>query len=164
MRLAITKDFGVRKTTIHKSENLSDRTSVLTVRVPDVLSGGGTAEIAYVFGYASKRLTQISIVWSRGTDKAMTVERLLANAESLRAYFQSQGYDPKSIASNVPVRDGILLFRGADADGHTTALMLHGTATAAADKTASFTPNALFLFYVANPKAPDVFKIQAGRF
>lgn len=164
VREAIAKDFGVRKAAIRKSENFSDRTNVLTIRVPDVLSGGGTAEIAYVFGYTSKKLTQISVVWSRGTDKAMTAERLLANAESLKAYFQAQGYDPKSTVADVPVRDGILLFRGTDADGHTTALVLHGTAKVAADKTTSFAPSALFLFYVADPKAPDVFKIQAGRF
>ena len=62
------------------------------------------------------------------------------------------------------MHDGILLIRGADADGHTTALMLHGTATAKDKTSQTFSPNALLLFYVADPKAPDVFKIQSGRF
>jgi hypothetical protein len=73
---------------------------------------------------------------------------------------------PSTIATDSAVRDGILLFRGADADGHTTAMMLHGTTTTtpSAEKTTTFVPNALLLFYLADPKASDVFKIPAGRF
>jgi hypothetical protein len=55
---------------------------------------------------------------------------------------------PSTIATDSAVRDGILLFRGADADGHTTAMMLHGTTTT--------TPSA--------EKTTTVFKIPAGRF
>ena len=165
VRAAIVKDFGVPASTIKASQNLADRTDLLTVRVPDVLPAGGASDIAYAFGYKSKKLTQISVVWSKGTDKAITPERLLANGEALKAYFQNAGYDPKSIVVDAAVRDGILLFRGSDADGHTTAMMLHGTTAAGQDKgTQTFVPNALLLFYIADPKAPDVFKIQAGRF
>ena len=165
VRAAVTKDFGVPGSAIRKSQNLGDRTDVLTVRVPDVLQGGGTSDVAYAFGYKSKKLTQVSVIWSKGTDKAMTPERMLANGEALREYFQGEGYEPKTIVVNSALKDGILLFRGADGDGRTTALMLHGTTVATQDKaTQTFVPNALLLFYLADPKAPDVFKIQAGRF
>jgi len=165
VRAAIVKDFGVPASAIHKTQNLGDRTDLLTVRVPDGLPGGGTSDVAYAFGYTSKKLTQVSVIWSQGTDKAITPERLLANGEALKNYFEAAGYDPKSIATNAVVSSGILLFRGTDAEGHTTAMMLHGSAAAGRDKgTQTFVPNALLLFYLADPKAPDVFKIHAGRF
>jgi hypothetical protein len=88
----------------------------------------------------------------------------VANGEALKAYFDSQGYVPTSIVSNSPVHDGILLFRGTDTNGRMTALMLHGSLSAGPDKTKTFTPNALLLFYLASPKSPDVFKIQSGKF
>ena len=45
-----------------------------------------------------------------------------------------------------------------------TALMLDGKTTAGADKSQVFTPNALLLFYIADVKTPDVFRIPTGRF
>jgi len=164
VRAAAIKDFGVPASAIQKSQNLADRTELLTVKVSDVLKDGGAAEVIYVLGYKSKKLTQVSIVWSNGTDKDITPERLLANGEALKSYFMTEGYVPSSIVGDTGLRDGILLFRGADAEGHTTALMLRGETSGAADKPRHFSPNALLLVYLADPKAPDVFRIQAGKF
>ena len=100
MRADIIKDFGVPDKAIAKTQNLADRTDVLTVKVPDVLNGGGTADVAYVFGYKSKKLTEVSVIWSKGTDKTLTPERFLANGEALKTYFSDAGYDPKTIAAN----------------------------------------------------------------
>jgi hypothetical protein len=41
VRAAIAKDFSVSPSAIHATQNLSDRTNVLTVKAPDVLNGGG---------------------------------------------------------------------------------------------------------------------------
>jgi hypothetical protein len=164
VRDGIIKDFSVDAAAIHKIQNLADRTDGLTVKVPEVLKDGGAADVAYVLGYKSKKLIQVSIIWSKASDKDLTAERLLANGETLKNYFLGEGYVPSTIVSNSPVRGGLLLFRGADADGHTTALILQGTTTAGADKSNTFLPNALLLFYLADPKAPDVFKIPAGKF
>lgn len=167
VRAAINKDFGIAGKDIAKSRNLTDRTDVLTIKVPDIIEGGGVAEIAYVFGYKSHKLIQITVVWSKATDKDMTAERLLSNGEALRNYFSTAGYVPPTIVTNAEVKDGILLFRGADADGRTTALMLHGVKTPATDPKQSaqpFAPDGLLLFYIADAKAPDVFKLPAGQF
>ena len=164
VRAAIQKDFGVQASAIRKSSALADRTEVLSIHVPEVLPDGGASDVTYSFGYRSKKLAQVSVVWSKGTDKAITPDRLLADGEALKDYFQGAGYDPKSLAINAAVKDGVLLFRGTDAAGHITALMLHGTMALGADKIQSFTPNALMLFYIADVKAPDVFRIEAGRF
>jgi len=97
----------------------------------------------------------------------MTAERLLSNGEALRNYFSAAGYLPSSIVTNAEVKDGILLFRGGDSDGRTTALMLHGVKTPATDPKQSaqpFAPDGLLLFYIADAKTPDVFKLQSGQF
>lgn len=167
VRAAITKDFGIASKDIAKSRNLTDRTDVLTIKVPDIIEGGGLAEIAYVFGYKSHKLIQVTVVWSKATDKDMTAERLLSNGEALRNYFSTVGYVPTSVVTNAEVKDGILLFRGADSDGKTTALMLHGLKTPATDpKQAAqpFAPDGLLLFYIADAKTPDVFKLPSGQF
>lgn len=164
VKAAIVKDFGVADSAIRKSQNLSDRTEVLTVQVPEILKDGGAADVAYVLGYRSKKLMQVNVIWSKETDKELTGERLLANAETLKNYFLGEGYVASTIATNSTVRDGILLFRGADAESHTTALMLHGVTSVNAEKVNTFVPNALLIFYLADPKAPDVFKIPAGKF
>lgn len=165
VRGAIAKDFGLQEKAITKTQNLADRTTVLSIKVPEVLASGGTADIAYILGYKSKLLTQVNIVWAKATDESLDAEKLVANGESLRSYFGMQGFDPKTVASNLEVRDGILLFRGADAEGRTTALMLHGTKKPATDKVASvFTPDGLLLFYLANARDPDVYRIPNGKF
>lgn len=167
VRAAITKDFGIAGKDIAKSRNLTDRTDVLTIKVPDIIESGGLAEIAYVLGYKSHKLIQVTVVWSKATDKDMTAERLLSNGEALRNYFSTAGYLPSSIVTNAEVKDGILLFRGADSEGRTTALMLHGVKSLAADPkqpSQPFSPDGLLLFYLADPKAPDVFKLPAGQF
>lgn len=165
VRAAAKKDFDVANAGFNKSQNLADRTDVASIKVPDVLPGGGYAEVGYVFGYKSKKLTQISVIWSKATDKSLTPDRLLANGEALKSYFAAEGLVASTITTDTMLRDGILLFRGADGDGHTVALMLRGSVSPATDKAPQrFTPMALLLFYISDPKTPDVFKIPAGKF
>lgn len=165
VRAAAKKDFGVTDAGFSKSQNLADRTEVDSVKVPDILPGGGSAEVGYIFGYKSKKLTQVNVIWSKATDRSLTPDRLVANGEALKSYFASEGFVASSIATDTMLHDGILLFRGTDVDGHTVALMLRGSMSAATDKAPQrFTPIALLLFYIADPKTPDVFKIPAGKF
>jgi hypothetical protein len=163
VRAAAIKDFGVAADAIRSSQNLAEHTQVLTVRAPDLLAEGGTADVAYSFGYKSKKLFQVGVTWSKQTDEKLTPERLLQNGESLRIYFQGAGYVPDSIVANVAVKDGVLLFRGAYSEGHTTILLLQGATTG--EKAArQFSPSALVLLYVSDAKNPDVFRVPVGKF
>jgi hypothetical protein len=163
VRAAAMKDFGLSADAIHSSQDLAERTQVLTVRVPDVLPDGGAADVAYTLGYKSKKLIQVAVTWSKQTDDKLTAERLLQNGESLRNYFQAQGYVPESVAANAAVKDGVLLFRGADSQGRTTVLLLRGAASG--DKAArQFSPSALVLLYLGDTKNPDVYRVPAGKF
>ena len=176
VRAAITEDFDVEDAEIGKVENAVERTTALIASVPEVMEGGGAAEISYVLGYRTEALTQVSVLWSAETDPEMDEAQLLANGQVLQAYFADAGYLPGSVLLNTPVQDGLVLFRGRDAEGRMTLLLLLGQTVEAApaesedaasdaeNPTATFRPEGLLLSYVARPDDPDVFQIEAGKF
>jgi hypothetical protein len=61
VKVAIANDFGIKGAAVHEQPNAGERTKVLLVKVADLLPGGGTVEISYVFGYRTKKLIQISV-------------------------------------------------------------------------------------------------------
>lgn len=171
IRKAILTDFALDKSKIGSVENPAERTRILSVKVPDVLDGGGIADVSYVFGHTSKKLTQVSVLWSGQSDPSLDGEKLLANGNVLRSYFLSAGYVPASVVTDVPVPEGLLLFRGSDAKGRMAVLLLRGTYAAAAPVEGAanpappvLTPAGLLLAYIENPQKPDVFTVKPGQF
>jgi hypothetical protein len=164
VRAAIAKDFGVKPDAIRAETNPSEQTRVLLVKAPDVLPGGGGAEVSYVLGYKSKTLIQVGATWSKATDEKMTPEQLFSNSTVLRAHFMAAGYRPDTIASNMPISGGILMFRGSDAKDRTTMLILQGTLAKGENDQNVLTPTGLVLFYVADAKTPDVYRLAPGSF
>jgi hypothetical protein len=165
VKAAIEKDFGVKASAITAGENAAERTDVLSVTVPNLLEDGGAAQVSYVFGYKSKGLIQVGISWSHQTDPAITADKLVADGDVLRAHFLASGYVRDSVKTGLALPNGVLLFRGEDADGHATVLILEGSFEKAADgKQNILTPTGLALLYSANPEHPDIFKIAPGRF
>ena len=163
IRAAIAKDFGSKPDAIKSQENQAELTHSLVVTVPDLLSGGGTAEVSYVMGYKSKSLIQVGAVWSKGTDPAITPERLFSNANILRAHFLGEGFKPETVTVNTPVNGGLLIFRGSDAKDRSVILLLQGTFETK-DNQRTLTPTGLLLFYLADAKSPDVFRLPPGQF
>jgi hypothetical protein len=165
VRAAIAKDFGVKPEAIKTDTNKSEQTHILSVKVPDVLPGGGAADVSYVFGFKSKTLIQVGLSWSKAVDDKMTPEQLFSNATMLRSHFLSAGYKPDTIASNMPINGGLLMFRGSDAKDRTTMLILQGTmAQGENEQQRVLTPTGLLLFYIADAKTPDVYRLPAGSF
>jgi len=160
---AIAKDFG-KGAAVKAETNPNEQTHVLSVKVPDVLPGGGAAEVSYVFGYKSKNLIQVGLSWSKATDEKMTPEQLFTNSTMLRTHFLAAGYKHESIATNMPIANGLLMFRGSDAKDRSTLLILQGTTTKDEKDQRVLTPTALMLFYTADAKSPDVFRLPPGSF
>ncbi len=163
VRAAIAKDFSLKSDAIKTTKNASEQTQILSARLPELLPGGGSADIAYVFGYKTKALIQVTLVWSKGTDPKITPDQLVANADMLRASFTDQGYRPETVVVNTPTKAGFIAFQGQDADAHTTVLMLQGTSAADKDQKI-FTATSLILLYIADAKHPDIFKLTPGQF
>jgi hypothetical protein len=164
VRAAIMKDLGVKADAIRAETNASEQTRVLLVKAPDVLPGGGIAEVSYVFGYKSKTLIQVGATWSKATDEKMTPDQLFSNSTVLRAHFVAAGYKPDTVATNMPIAGGILMFRGSDAKDRTTMLILQGTLAKDDKEQNVLTPTGLVLFYVADAKTPDVYRLAPGSF
>jgi hypothetical protein len=164
VRAAIAKDFSAKPDAVRAQDNASELTHSLLYSAPELLPNGGTAELSYVFGYKSKSLIQIGAVWSKGTDAAITPEKLFSNANILRAHFLSEGFKPDSIAVNMPVNGGIVMFRGSDAKDRSVILLLQGTFENKDNNQRVLTPTSLLLFYVADAKSPDIFKLPPGQF
>jgi hypothetical protein len=164
VRGAIEKDLRVRSDDIQSEENKAEQTQVLHVRAAEVLPGGGAATVSYVFGFKSKTLIQVGLSWSKATDEKMTPEQLFSNANVLRSHFLESGYKPDTVATNMPINGGILMFRGSDAHDHTTVLVLQGTFSQGENNQRVLTPTALLLFYIADAKSPDVFRLPPGSF
>lgn len=161
---AIMKDFGVKADAIREQPNPGERTKVLVVKVPDLLPGGGAAEASYVIGYQSKKLIQVSIAWSKAIDDKMTPEQLFSNSSVLRAHFVGESFKPDTVATNMPINGGILMFRGSDAKDRTVMLVLQGTLAQGQGDQRVLTPTGLLLFYIADAKAPDVYRLPPGSF
>ena len=164
VRAAIVRDLGVKAEAIRAETNASEQTRVLLVKAHDVLPGGGIAEVSYVLGYKSKTLIQVGATWSKASDEKMTPDQLFSNSTVLRTHFMAAGYKADTIATNMPISGGILMFRGSDAKDHTTMLILQGTLAKDEKEQNVLTPTGLLLFYVADAKAPDVYRLPPGSF
>lgn len=165
VKQAIQRDFNVGGDKIKTEENLAERTKVLTVMVPEILEGAGTARVSYIFGHNTKKLIQVNILWGTGIDPQVAPDKIIAAANQLRQLFADSGYEPETVASNVRLNDGsVLVFEGADADKHTTVLRLASAAVPAQAGKPEKTEAALSLSYVMDPRNPDIYRLKKGQF
>ena len=163
VRAAIKTDFGIEGDAVQVGLNTVERTRVMTVLVPDLLAEGGIAQVSYIFGYQGKTLIQAGILWSAATDPTITDAKLYANGDVLRAVLVSAGYLPQTISRDVVLENGILLFRGSDASGHTAILLLQGLFEEK-DGQRTLLPANLTLLYAVSPDHPDILTIKKGDF
>jgi hypothetical protein len=164
VRAAILADFDIKDDSIQAGENAVERTQILTVAVPDLILDGGVAQVSYVFGYESKTLIQVGATWSAKTDPQVTAKMLYDNGDVLRTHFMTEAYVPETVKTNVALPNGILMFRGADAENHATLLLLQGTFTTGEDGRNTLTPASLDLLYSSDPDTPDIFTLPKGSF
>ena len=169
VKAAIRKDFNIPPEKVQTEENASERTAVLTITAGDLLEGAGKARVSYIFGYASKKLIQVNIVWGTTIDPQAKPDRIVAAANQLRALFLGYSYQPDTVASNVPTADGtITVFQGQDVEKHMTLLRLVSTPAPPPPKNAKGEAPGptvvLFLSYVLDVRNPDVYRLKKGQF
>jgi len=162
-RQAIRKEFPIAGK-IGSAVHPTEKTTILTLTVADLIPNSGNAHISYIFGYRSKKLIQINVVWasdgSTGGD-----ETVIGTANSLRDYFVSQNYKQDSVIANRQLAENtIIVFRANDLEGRTVLLVLSGAAAAARTKEKKEPPLTLELSYIQDAAHPDVFRIGKGQF
>jgi hypothetical protein len=169
VKAAIRKDFNIAADKIQTEENASERTSVLSVTVPNLIEGAGKARVSYIFGFTTKKLIQVNAIWGTPVDPGAKPDEIVAAANQLRDLFVASGYEPGSIHTNAAAKDGtIVVFEGADAQKHTTLLtLINGTMPGPVKngkREAATQTIVLRLSYILDPENPDVFRLKKGQF
>jgi hypothetical protein len=136
--------------------------------VADLLTNIGGARISYIFGYRSKKLIQINVVWT-SEGGAASDETIVAMANTLRDYFAPQNYKPDSLVANRQFAENtIIVFRAGDLQGRTVLLVLGRVAAAARSEEKKRTrpppPLTLELSDILDAAHPDIFRIAKGQF
>jgi hypothetical protein len=167
VRQVVRKEFSAAAGKISSAVHPSEKTTVLSVTASDLLPNSGNARISYLFGYRSKKLIQVNIVWT-SEGNAASDETLVGTANSLRDYFAAQNYKPDTVIANRQLAENtILVFRASDLQGRMVLLVLSGVAAATRDeekKGPRPPPLTLELSYIEDAAHPDVFRIGKGQF
>ena len=165
VRQAIRGRFPAAASRLASAVDPSEKTTILSLAVTDLLPHTGTAHIFYIFGYHSKKLIQVNILWvsdrSAGAD-----QEIIGTANALRDYFASENFRPDSVVANHRLAaNAILVFRGSDDRNRTVLLVLSGAAGSAHPEGKNAPrppPLTLELSYIADAAHPDVFRIGKG--
>ena len=77
LRAAIAADFKISPVQIVKQVHKADRTTILSIKVPDLLPESGVAQINYKLGYKSKKLIQVDVIFGAAVDPKVTPQALI---------------------------------------------------------------------------------------
>ena len=169
---AIRVDFNIAKDAVGRETNDIERISSLAITVNDLLPGSGLAQVAYLFGYKSKKLMQVNIFWGKPVNPNPDAASLKMAASLLRNYFAQQGFHSEKVLMNAQLKDGrFVVFRGTDEKNRAVLLVLdlpHDGAEPEAQKAegaaAQGRDPSLQLSYIENANSPDIFRIKDGQF
>ena len=159
---AIYKDFRISKKNVERQLHPIEKTVNLGILVKDLLPQSGPARAYYVFGYKSRRLIQVNIIWGKPVVEKSNAEQVVNLANQLRGYFSGQAFRQEGLVVNQPFgKDSILVFRGSDKRGRMVLLLLSNPQKPGAPPNQDIV---LKLSYIQQPETPDIFKIGKGKF
>lgn len=172
VRAVITKSLGVKPGDIAGSTNPVEGTTVLTARVAALDPVSSPAQIAYIFGYATKKLIQVNVIWGDDNSKDPAAPDALITAGSrLERYFAGFTWRKDAARAGIPVGENtVVLFSGEDdkkgavrliADGVRYQMQRDGNQTTSPEPKG---PPKLIINYIADRENPDIAKIEKGKF
>ncbi len=169
VRQAIARDFKLTGKRVTEGRNLAEKTTILVIRVRDLLPDSGLSQVTYTLGFKSKGLIQVDVLFGQPLEKKVSSTELWANAVILQRTLAQKGFDKDQMVVNKPTaRPGlVLLFRGVDKGGHTVALL--GSFGVKKSKDPKAKPilqsiRSIRLSYILNIKEPDVFRAKKQDF
>jgi len=163
VRQAIRRDFSITADKIETAENGAERTTILAIAVPDLLPASGPVQIAYVIGFRSRQLVQVTVTFGGAANPQLTPPVAVDLARMLQTHLVGVGYKPDTVAVNLAQPDGtIVVFRGDDAQGRRAIAALIGVAAIEGQRPAAVPT--LQVSYIRDPQNPDVFQIRKGDF
>lgn len=166
---AILKDFRIPRKMIKVEIHPTERTQNYLIDVNNLIPDSGKARIAYIFGYKSRKLSQVNILWNNLDHSQGKSQGPVATANLLRILFLKKGFQKDKFVANRRLKDGsIIVFRGKDSQGRMVLLFLNnpvGTPEQAKKRTVKEKAElakkmTLLLSYLKNPSQPDVFSLK----
>ena len=116
VRAAITKAFALKPADLTSTTNPVEGTTVLTAKVAALDPAPGPARVAYIFGYSSKKLIQVNVIW--GEEPATPppdATAMIAAGTRLERYFAGFTWKKDTTRAGIPVGDNtVVLFSGED--------------------------------------------------
>lgn len=159
---AIYRDFRIPRSKIKRHEHPTEKTTSLEIAIPDLLPESGPALGYYIFGYKSKKLIHVNLVWGRPATAKPDPQGVINTANQLRNHLSQKNLLKEGKALNVRLQDGsILVFQGKDRKGRTATLHLINPQAEKQPPNENIT---LRLSYIEDPVSPDVFRIKKGEF
>ena len=172
VRAVVTKSLAIKPADIARTANPVEGTMVLTARLASLDPAPGPAQIAYIFGYSSKKLIQVNVIW--GDDKPKDhndPNALVAAGTRLERYFAGFMWRKDTTRAGIPVGDNtVVLFSGEDEKKGAVRLIIDGVKyqmQREGNQTTSPEPKGppkLIINYIADREQPDIAKIDKGKF
>ncbi len=165
---AIEADFSIPPGSVERSANALEKTANLTVKVMGLVEFTGSTEIVYIFGYRSKKLIQVNLLWRMPAGAKDAAQRLLRAARVMANRVALWGISKFETAPNTVTIDGAtLLFQGRGKGGMLASISMRVPSEEQASYSATETADVGFWLRVAlieNVDAPDIYKIEPGQF
>lgn len=169
LKSAIIKDFNISGTNVERIVHPSEKTTSLSIVVPNIVPESGKARVAYILGYKTKKLIQVNVNWGDPVDQKANYQGLIGTANALRDYFARRGFKKDDLVMNARLSDGsVLVFRGADSRGRMVVLLLKGMEDPETPEDKKMDSSerklTLVLSYISDPNTPDIFQIKEDAF
>lgn len=172
VRAAATKTFALKSADLSSGTNPVEGTSVLTAKVASLDPAPASARIAFIFGYSSKKLIQVNVIW--GEDPSTPPPdpiAMIAAGTRLERYFAGFTWRKDTTRAGIPVGDNtVVLFSGEDEKKGAVRLIVDGVrfqVQREGNQTTSPEPKGppkLIINYIADRENPDIAKIGQGKF
>jgi hypothetical protein len=172
VRASAAKAFAVKPADITSTPNPIEGTTVLTLKVNALDPLPGPAKIACIFGYNSKKLIQVNVIWGDEPSAPLDSTALITGGTRLERYFAGFNWRKDTTRTGIPVGENtVVLFSGEDekkgavrliADGVKFQVQREGNQQTTSPEPKG--PPKLIIHYIADRDNPDVAKIEPGKF
>ena len=166
VRAAISRDFNREGEQIEEQNDPVYRTLTLVIRTNDVIPDSGPCEISYVFGYKTRKLIQVNLLWTM-EDGELSADQIRNIGLLLREYFLGRGYDPDKVSLGGQLQTGAtIVFRGFDDEDRMVLLLIERRRSSSGTQEGEEPSliSSLRLSYVEDVDSPDIFQLEEGSF
>ena len=165
---AIESDFGIEASEVKRTLHPLQKTRVLTITVNEIVAGTGATRIAYVFGFKSRTMIQVNLLWGEPVEPNPNVAKLVKAARLMTFRLALQRLRQDDGVANSVLPDGsVLVFRSANNRGGLVQVRLKGRRQERAGgggEAGGKRDSWLKVSFAENTVSPDIFRIEPGQF